>query len=80
MKRSRQQEIRKQIRKEQRKPSPEEVIEARSRIARQRIDDENAKNGKKSRFDYLTITMAVLMAAITLIGVVIYVLILWYFF
>ncbi len=55
----------------QNKLSPEELISQRSRIAHQRVSDANEKNKHKSRFDYITILMAVLMALVTIFGIVI---------
>ncbi|WP_143790844.1 DUF4044 domain-containing protein [Oenococcus oeni] len=39
--------------------------------ARRRVADTSAKSKKKSRFDYITITMAILMATITVFGIAI---------
>ncbi|KGH55731.1 hypothetical protein X466_07680 [Oenococcus oeni S25] len=71
MAQTRKQEIRKQIRRAQNKPTPEEILAQRSITARRRVADTSAKSKKKSCFDYITITMAILMATITVFGIAI---------
>lgn len=51
--------------------TPEQLIEKRSKIAHERVATEVGHSKKKSKFDYLAITMAILMAIITLAGIAI---------
>lgn len=51
--------------------SAEEILAERSKMARRRMAYDNNKKQHKSRFDYLTITMAVLMAAATIVAVLV---------
>ncbi|WP_439425585.1 DUF4044 domain-containing protein [Oenococcus alcoholitolerans] len=51
--------------------SVDEMLKRKSQVVRSRMTYETNKKRHKSRFDYLTITMALLMAAITVIAILI---------